>query len=95
MCLAGRLGLRLDLQAKDALLALFGETNGCLLVEVRPSDTDAFENQMAGLPVIRLGQVTAEPFLTIYHQKAELLSVPIASLINAWQGAQSTTPMPH
>ena len=69
MCLAGRLGLRLDLQAKDALLALFGETNGCLLVEVRPSDTNAFENRMAGLPVIRLGQVTAEPFLTIHIRK--------------------------
>ncbi len=34
MAIAGRLGMNLDLPGDDALQALFGETNGCLLVEV-------------------------------------------------------------
>lgn len=45
MALAGRLGLRLDVSdlSQDPWLALFAETNGCLLVEVMPENCEAFE----------------------------------------------------
>jgi hypothetical protein len=65
MCVAGRIGLNLKLPVLDAEgqsltleRALFGETNGCLLIEVRSEDTDTFENLLAGLPCIHLGKVT-------------------------------------
>jgi phosphoribosylformylglycinamidine synthase len=70
MCIGGRLGLELALPGDNPRLALFGETNGCLLVEVRPADAPAFESAMAdwrlaGQPCQRLGTVRAEPILNI------------------------------
>ena len=88
MCIAGRLGLTVELWGEgrgakgDHLL--FGESNGCLLVEVKPGDSQFFELTLGGLPVQRLGRVTAEPVLTILHDGAQTLSCPVADLVAAW-----------
>jgi phosphoribosylformylglycinamidine synthase len=98
MCIAGRLGLVADLGGKGRGAAppatrgdpltlhhlLFGETNGCLLVEVTPDNAAAFEHHLAGMPVQRLGAVAAEPTLTIMHDGAPILSRPVSELVAAW-----------
>jgi hypothetical protein len=65
-------------------LALFGETNGCLLVEVRASDRTAFEKYMAGAVFCQLGTVTAEPVLSIGSGDKTLVSLPVEKLVRAW-----------
>ena len=61
MCIGGRLGLELTdtLSARD----LFGETTGCLLVEVKPENIHPFEETFTGLPRKCIGQVTSAPIL--------------------------------
>ena len=70
MCIGGRLGLQLDIE--DA--ALFNEVNGCLLVEVAPANTSAFEKQFVDLPLKQIGTVTQNPILNI--RKSVSISVP-------------------
>ena len=44
MCLAGRIGMTLNLDDDDTTLALFGESNGRFLAEVEPQNAVAFES---------------------------------------------------
>jgi phosphoribosylformylglycinamidine synthase len=60
MCIGGRLGL--DIMTA---VAPFTEVNGCLLVEVSPSDIATFEKEFAGLPFMKIGEVTEAPVLKI------------------------------
>jgi len=66
-------------------LTLFGETNGCLLVEVRASDRAAFESRMAGVAFCQLGTVTAEQTLLIAAGDEALVRLPVDELVRAWQ----------
>ena len=84
MCIGGRLGLLLDPVIEDSLQTLFGETNGCLLVEVSPPDCPDFEVLFRELPCQRLGVVTREPRLVIRDGRDELLSLPVSDLVLAW-----------
>lgn len=85
MCLAGRLGLQLHLPAGEIVRALFGETTGCLLVEIAPDKAEDFEACLAGLPCQRVGLVSAQPVLEVYTDKTLLLSLPVMELLAAWQ----------
>jgi phosphoribosylformylglycinamidine synthase len=84
MCIGGRLGLALTLDTDDPATALFSESNGRLLAEVRASDCAAFEAHLAGLPFARLGLVTGGPRLSISTREQQLLSIPISDLVAAW-----------
>lgn len=85
MCIGGRLGLELHAPLATPHLALFGETNGCLLVEVATNDCAVFEALLAGLPYNRLGNVTQEPFLVIHlRDEREAICLPVAELVSAW-----------
>ena len=89
MCIGGRLGLALTIDVNDPVKVLFGETNGCLLVEVRPDSCSAFEATLAGLPLQRIGTVSAEAQLEITTpEHLSLLSLPVSELVAAWE----TTP---
>ncbi|MEN9934858.1 MAG: hypothetical protein RLZZ387_1437 [Chloroflexota bacterium] len=94
MAIAGGLGVELDLAAapraegvtSDASL-LFTESPTRLLVEVRPEHAAAFEAQLTGLPVARVGVVTSEPQLVARGLGgAEVLRTPVEELRAAWQG---------
>jgi phosphoribosylformylglycinamidine synthase len=61
MCIGGRLGMELNTDASS----LFTEVNGCLLVEVTPTNVSAFEAVFANLPFTIIGKVTQHPFLNI------------------------------
>jgi len=89
MCLAGRMGMTLHLDDADTTLALFGESNGRLLVEVDPSHAIAFEScftgGMAGY-ARRLGATAASGRLDVSTLDETLLSLPVGDLLQAWKG---------
>jgi phosphoribosylformylglycinamidine synthase len=85
MCLGGRLGLALTLTTDDPATALFSESNGRLLAEVKPADCAEFERRLAGLPCARLGTVTGGNRLTITTSTETLISLTVAELVSAWQ----------
>ena len=58
MCIGGRLGLEVSMNSN-----LFDEVNGCLLVEISPTDISSFNGYFAGLPFTKIGTVTADPTL--------------------------------
>lgn len=89
MCIAGRLGCDIELDDKDIVAALFSESNGRLLVEVMPKNIPAFEKLFAGdlaRLTKRVGSVTSHPQLNIKQREAMMITLPVAQLVNAWQG---------
>jgi phosphoribosylformylglycinamidine synthase len=84
MCIGGRLGLDLDLGPRDPVRCLFGETTGCLLAEVAPENAAAFERQFASQPISKLGHVTEEPVLSASANQQLLFTLPVSSLVTAW-----------
>lgn len=84
MCIGGRLGLTMELEAEDTLRTMFGETNGCLLVEVRPGDTAAFEKLLTGLPKTRVAVVTAEANFILKKAGKEISFAPVDDLVTVW-----------
>ena len=81
MCIGGRLGLELTLDTENLTRSLFAETNGCLIVEVSPADVGEFEKQFTGLPLTKIGIVTAEPVLKLAHE-----SILVDELARAFNG---------
>lgn len=84
MCIGGRLGLTMELEAEDTLRTLFGETNGSLLVEVQPGDTAAFEKIFAALPSLRVAVVTAEPNFVLKKAGKEISFAPVEDFVTVW-----------
>ncbi|MCC6261704.1 MAG: phosphoribosylformylglycinamidine synthase subunit PurL [Anaerolineales bacterium] len=75
MCIGGRLGAEINFETSD----LFNEVNGCLLVEIRPTDAPAFEKQFANLPLNKIGQVTENPILKLSDTE-----IPVKELVHAF-----------
>lgn len=86
MALASRLGLTLTLKEGDPTRTLFGETGGCLLVEVHPELRADFETALSGLPFHQIGRVIAEPVLRVEFGGQTILKTHIEQLVKAWQG---------
>jgi phosphoribosylformylglycinamidine synthase len=84
MCIGGRLGMSLTLDAPDSVEALFGEGNGCLLVEVKPENDRAFEEHFEAAVMKRIGLVTSGTRLNISSPTQSLISVPVSELVAAW-----------
>jgi len=75
MCIGGRLGVELNIESP----ALFTEVNGCLLVEVSPASSPAFENQFANLPFSKIGKVASNPTLKISN-----VEIAVDELVHAF-----------
>lgn len=89
MCMGGRLGARLDLPDDiHPARALFGETAGCLLVEVNPDNRDLFISLMDTIPCIQIGSVLEEPVLIAQKTGGKVLSLGISELLRAWKNAR-------
>jgi phosphoribosylformylglycinamidine synthase len=86
MSMAGRRGMCLELPGDDPILSAFGETNGCLLVEVSAVNTPAFQALFSGLPCRQVGRVTSGSKVEIVHRNQAFLSVELRSLLEAWKG---------
>lgn len=88
MCMAGRVGCKVDLAREDhSLRALFGETAGCLLVEVTPKNRQTFESCFLHLPLVQIGTVESEQSMTVSCGGESLMNVPISLMLTAWQGS--------
>jgi phosphoribosylformylglycinamidine (FGAM) synthase-like enzyme len=88
MAIGGRLGLNLIVPDGDVLRNCFGETTGCLLVEVPEENGAAFEAAFAGLSCLPIGVVNNLPILSIYYENNPLIKIPIDELVCAWQGIE-------
>lgn len=96
MCIAGRVGLALDLSALPRAAGvqtdtgvLFSETSARFLVEVAPDDAAAFEAIMSGRPCTRAGQVTVVPALTVRGLLGTLvIDCAVEDLRRAWQSTE-------
>jgi phosphoribosylformylglycinamidine (FGAM) synthase-like enzyme len=84
MCIAGRLGLNLALPEGDACRILFGEMDGCLLVEVEPDNAIKFEAELTDQPFRKLGCVTFDTSFKVHSQGKALFDLPVKDLISAW-----------
>jgi phosphoribosylformylglycinamidine synthase len=84
MAIAGRLGLDLTVSG-DPLVALFSESLGRFLVEVRPEHVDAFEAALEG-EATAIGTVTAAARLRISVACTTVVDLPLAEVLGAWQG---------
>ena len=92
MCLAGRLGATVEIERlgdREIGLTpeelLFSESNGRLLLEVRPEDAAALETHLSSVTLIPLGKVTAEPTLEITAEGQALVSLAVEQLVNSWK----------
>lgn len=89
MCIGGRLGIQLENNNwDDPMRALFGESTGSLLAEVRKQDKEEFLSVFEGFPLERIGTVTQDSKLTVFVHRTSILDAPLADLITAW----NTTP---
>ena len=86
MCIGGRVGLDLTLNIAphQPPRILFGETTGCLLVEIAPADVGAFESVFSGLPFVKIGQVTSDLILQFGD-----ISVAVSDLAKAFNTSSS------
>ena len=97
MCIGGRLGATIDIQpirtpncAFCATTALFGESNGRLLLEVEPANVDALERRFADLPLTRLGAVSESPDLAINCGSERLIELQLDEIVLAWKSGPAS-----
>ena len=90
MAFAGGHGARLQLDAVPAgdharatATLLFSESNTRFLCEVRPSDAEAFEQALAGVPCARIGEVTGDDRFQI-RREGVVIEARIEQLKTAW-----------
>jgi hypothetical protein len=84
--MAGRLGAQLHLRtSEEPLRALFGETAGCLLVEVTAELQFEFEDLMSNYSIRLIGKVDSTQNLQITHAKYPILNVSVDLLLSAWK----------
>jgi phosphoribosylformylglycinamidine synthase len=87
MALAGRLGVEVQLPNNGLSPAevLFSESNGRLLLEVAPEETEALEELFEGAPLVCLGLVTEEPTIRIGMNGNMLVDVAVEAAVLAWK----------
>lgn len=86
MAIAGRKGITLELDDQDdPLRSLYGETSGCLLVEVSPEHQMKFMQTMGNLPSRQIGRVEMQPVLCVKSHGNDLFSLPLSRLLTAWK----------
>jgi phosphoribosylformylglycinamidine synthase len=79
MCIGGRIGMKIQIDAKDIIRFLFGETTNSLLVEVRKQDEDAFAKHFAALPRVKIGETTQTQTLSVNE-----INMAVDDLVAAW-----------
>jgi phosphoribosylformylglycinamidine synthase len=86
MCLAGRLGARVELDQFDTskFQACFAETNGCLIVSVDPEERKRFEELFTALPCRLIGQVTEDHQLEIVGGGETVIQLDVNQLADAF-----------
>ena len=96
MAIAGRIGLDVDLPQSELSdhAALFGETNGRIIVAVQPDDAQRFLAAMGDAPVHLLGITVLEPGLHLEIDGEPAISLAVEALLDAWQPNAATGAQP-
>jgi phosphoribosylformylglycinamidine synthase len=92
MAFAGELGMELDISAArkstglDAATVLFSESNTRFLVEVSPTNREAFESAFRGLPALLLGRII-EPrhFVVTDGNGRTVINSNVGELKQSWK----------
>ncbi|RME85357.1 MAG: phosphoribosylformylglycinamidine synthase subunit PurL [Caldilineae bacterium] len=93
MCLAGELGAEIDLdllpagEELPAAAALFSESLGRFLIEVRPQAAGRFETLLSSQPCRRIGTVLAESHLRVLDAGRPLFSLPLCDMYRAYESS--------
>ena len=92
LCLAGRLGLDVDVPADpegelDALEWLGSESNGRLLLVSDAAGESELRDALAGLPLRRLGTTTTADRLRVRYAGQPVVDLHLDDLVAAWHGA--------
>jgi phosphoribosylformylglycinamidine synthase len=90
LCLAGRLGLDVDVPAEgdlDALEWLGSESNGRLLLVSEASREAALATALDGVPFRRLGTTTNGDRLRVRYAGRPAVDLGLDDLVAAWHGA--------
>ncbi|NIA12445.1 MAG: phosphoribosylformylglycinamidine synthase [Nitrospiraceae bacterium] len=85
---AGGYGMDVDISGiavPNDVTALFSESASRFVVTVSPDKTGAFEAALAGCPLMKLGEVVAEPEFRVAGRGGAAVNVPLAELKEAWQ----------
>ncbi|HRJ44626.1 MAG TPA: hypothetical protein PL105_22210, partial [Caldilineaceae bacterium] len=69
-----------------AVATLFSESNGRLLVEVKPEDGAALEELFVGLPLVEIGAVSADGRLVVELDGESVIDLGVDALVGAWKG---------
>lgn len=85
MCIGGRLGMEIEIPPGDAAYLGFGETNGCILIEVPAEKAASFERMLKDLPLRRVGTVLGETQLTVKQEGKALVKTAVEDLVAAWK----------
>ncbi|QDU57784.1 phosphoribosylformylglycinamidine synthase subunit PurL [Aeoliella mucimassa] len=89
MAFASGIGLELSLDAIDSATStaskLFSESNTRFLIEVKADRAGEFEQAMAGVPCVKLGQTTAGSKLTITSAGKPVIDTELTAVKQAWQ----------
>jgi len=70
MCIGGRLGI--EIEEELSTRALFGETTGCLLIEIESNNSTRFEATFKELPFRKLGKVTSSQSLKLGNTSLDI-----------------------
>ncbi|QDT38150.1 phosphoribosylformylglycinamidine synthase subunit PurL [Stratiformator vulcanicus] len=91
MAFAGGLGIELTFpDGVDPTALLFAESPTRFLIEVRASKAEEFETRFAGLPCVRLGEVTGSSSVRVTDAEGRVrINSPLEELKEAWQGPLS------
>ncbi len=91
MCVAGRLGANLNLETdEDDLRTWFGETSGCLLVEIDLENKAEFEALLQNQSCRLLGVVDNSDQLRVSFADKKFAVWPLSDLISAWKRLPAT-----
>ncbi|MEZ6062467.1 MAG: phosphoribosylformylglycinamidine synthase subunit PurL [Planctomycetaceae bacterium] len=88
MAIAGDVGVTLDADVGDAV-NLFSESNSRFLVEVRRSQTSAFEDCIGSVARKLVGVTSSTNLLIVSSTHGVVMNAPVAELKAAWQAPLS------
>ncbi|RJR15813.1 phosphoribosylamine--glycine ligase [Candidatus Microgenomates bacterium] len=96
MAISGMLGFSVSveklLENVSAESVLFSETAGRILVTVEERFAEKFEQEMVGIPWVRLGNVTASPEMHIFgSQKQPLINSRLQQTLHAYKSTSALT----
>lgn len=96
MAIAGRLGVFVTLSTDafsplGAAELLFSESNGRLLLEVKPEDAESVRQLFQSVALLEIGRVSSDHAFTVTIDNQRHVQLPLHQLVTAWKGSAAVT----